>query len=29
MIIMTLNEEFDVNKFILEGLLVQHFPIQD
>ena len=29
MIIMTLNEEFDVDKFILEGLLVQHFPIQD
>jgi hypothetical protein len=26
---MFLNEEFDVDEFILEGLVIQHFPIQD
>ena len=29
MIINTLNEEFDLDKFLLEGLIISHFPLED
>ncbi|CAK55572.1 unnamed protein product (macronuclear) [Paramecium tetraurelia] len=29
LIVNTLNEEFDLDKFILEGLVISHFPLED
>ena len=29
MVMDCLEEEFEVEKFMIEGLLLQHFPIQD
>lgn len=29
MIINLLNEEFDLDKFVIEGLILSHFPLED
>lgn len=29
MIINIFNEEFDLEKFVLEGLILSHFPLED
>jgi len=29
MIINIFNDEFDVEKFLLEGLIISHFPLED
>jgi anoctamin-10 len=29
LILKTLNDEFDVDKFVLEKLIISHFPLED
>lgn len=29
LILNTLNDEFDVDKFVLEKLIISHFPLED